>query len=88
MIIRKLYQLDTLLVLAMALGILGCEKEVASTKRGGEPEELAKVEPPSSATSNKNGASTGDELDMDEVFPDWDGKSSFTDTKFKIIPVE
>ena len=88
MIIRKLYQLDTLLVLAMALGILGCEKEVASKKRGGDSEEIAKVEPPSSATSNKNALKNGDELDMEEVFPDWDGKSSFTDTKFKIIPVE
>lgn len=88
MIIRKRLQIETLLVLAMALGILGCEREVASKKRGGDPEELAKVEPPSSATSKKNVSTNGDELDMEEIFPDWDGKSSFTDTKFKIIPVE
>ena len=88
MIIRKLFQLETLLALAMTLGILGCEKEAASKKRGGGPEELAKVDPPSSATSNKNASENGDELDMEEIFPDWDGKSSFTDTKFKIIPVE
>jgi hypothetical protein len=87
-IIRKRLQIETLLVLAMALGILGCEREVASKKRGGDPEELAKVEPPSSATSKKNASTNGDELDMEEIFPDWDGKSSFTDTKFKIIPVE
>ena len=86
--IRKIFQFETLLVLAMALEILGCEKEVASKKRGGDPEELAKVEPPSSATANKNAGTNGDELDMEEIFPDWDGKSSFTDTKFKIIPVE